>query len=67
MRRLMVQAERWPVRGSFTISRGSVDSVEVVTVSLAEGEPSVAVSAAPIPAMGRVRRAPSPPSRASAR
>jgi L-alanine-DL-glutamate epimerase-like enolase superfamily enzyme len=38
MRRLMVQAERWPVRGSFTISRGSVDHVEVVTVALAEGD-----------------------------
>jgi L-alanine-DL-glutamate epimerase-like enolase superfamily enzyme len=38
MRRLMVQAERWPVRGSFTISRGSVDSVEVVTATLTEGD-----------------------------
>jgi hypothetical protein len=37
-RRLTVRAERWPVRGgAFTISRGSVDAVEVVVVGLEEG------------------------------
>jgi L-alanine-DL-glutamate epimerase-like enolase superfamily enzyme len=35
-RQLTVAAERWPVRGSFTISRGSVSSVELVVVTLEE-------------------------------
>jgi L-Ala-D/L-Glu epimerase len=52
MRRLMVQAERWPVRGSFTISRGSVDSVEVVTVTLAEGEAAGRGECRPYPRYG---------------
>jgi L-alanine-DL-glutamate epimerase-like enolase superfamily enzyme len=52
MRRLMVQAERWPVRGSFTISRGSVDSVEVVTVTLAEGETAGRGECRPYPRYG---------------
>lgn len=35
-RRLEAHAERWLVRGSFTISRGSVDAVEVVVVEIVE-------------------------------
>jgi L-Ala-D/L-Glu epimerase len=35
-RRLTVRAERWPVRGNFTISRGSVAEVELVVVELDE-------------------------------
>jgi L-alanine-DL-glutamate epimerase-like enolase superfamily enzyme len=36
-RRLSLAMERWPTRGAFTISRGAVDAVEVVTVTLAAG------------------------------
>jgi L-alanine-DL-glutamate epimerase-like enolase superfamily enzyme len=40
------------VRGSFTISRGSVDSVEVVTVILAEGEAAGRGECRPYPRYG---------------
>jgi L-alanine-DL-glutamate epimerase-like enolase superfamily enzyme len=38
MIRLTVKSESWPIRGNFTISRGSRTAVEVVTVTLADGE-----------------------------
>ena len=37
MRRLTVAAERWPLKGSFAISRGAVSAVEVVVVTIEEG------------------------------
>jgi L-alanine-DL-glutamate epimerase-like enolase superfamily enzyme len=37
MPRLSVSQERWPIRGAFTISRGSKTEAEVVTVSLMSG------------------------------
>ncbi len=37
MRRLTVAAERWPLKGSFAISRGAVTAVEVVVVTIEEG------------------------------
>ena len=36
MRRLSVAAERWPLKGSFAISRSAVTAVEVVVVTLEE-------------------------------
>jgi L-alanine-DL-glutamate epimerase-like enolase superfamily enzyme len=38
MRILTVAAERWPIAGSFTISRGSRTEAEVVVVSVKEGD-----------------------------
>ena len=38
MLRLDVKSESWPIRGSFTISRGSKTRAEVVTVELRAGE-----------------------------
>jgi len=35
--RLTIAEERWPIAGSFTISRGSKTEVHVVTVTLADG------------------------------
>ncbi len=37
MTELAVAAESWPIRGSFTISRGSKTSAEVVLVTLSDG------------------------------
>jgi L-alanine-DL-glutamate epimerase-like enolase superfamily enzyme len=37
MTELAVRAETWPIRGSFTISRGSRTAAEVVVVELADG------------------------------
>ncbi|MBZ4406946.1 dipeptide epimerase [Myxococcus sp. XM-1-1-1] len=37
MRKLTVRHESWPIAGSFTISRGSKTSAEVVVVTLEEG------------------------------
>ena len=37
MRRLTVRAERWPIAGTFTISRGSKTEAEVVVVEIADG------------------------------
>jgi L-alanine-DL-glutamate epimerase-like enolase superfamily enzyme len=37
MRRLTVTAERWPIAGTFTISRGSKTAADVVLVEIAEG------------------------------
>lgn len=36
--RLSVTAERWPIAGSFTISRGAKTEAEVVVATLADGE-----------------------------
>jgi L-alanine-DL-glutamate epimerase-like enolase superfamily enzyme len=36
--RLSVTAERWPIAGSFTISRGAKTEAEVVVVTLADGD-----------------------------
>ncbi len=36
-RRLSIEIERWPVAGSFTISRGSKTHVDVVTVEIGDG------------------------------
>ncbi len=36
MRRLIVRRERWPLRGAFTISRGSRTEAEVVVAEIAE-------------------------------
>ena len=38
MRRLDIRIERFPIRGSFTISRGSKTEAQVVTVRISEGE-----------------------------
>ena len=38
MRRLDIRIERFPIRGTFTISRGSKTEAEVVTVRLLEGD-----------------------------
>lgn len=38
--RLSVTAERWPIAGSFTISRGAKTEAEVVVATLADGEHS---------------------------
>ena len=38
MTALVVSAESWPVRGSFTISRGARTKVDVVLVELVEGD-----------------------------
>ena len=38
MRRLTVRRESWPVRGVFTISRGSRTEAEVVVAEIAEGD-----------------------------
>jgi L-alanine-DL-glutamate epimerase-like enolase superfamily enzyme len=38
MRRLAVRAERWPIAGRFTISRGSKTAADVVLVEIGEGE-----------------------------
>ena len=35
--RLSVTAERWPIAGSFTISRGAKTEAEVVVATLADG------------------------------
>lgn len=37
MTQLVVSAESWPIRGSFTISRGAKTEVDVVLVELADG------------------------------
>lgn len=37
MRRLTVRAENWPIAGTFTISRGSKTTADVVLVELADG------------------------------
>jgi L-alanine-DL-glutamate epimerase-like enolase superfamily enzyme len=37
-RRLSVATESWPIQGRFTISRGSVTAVELVVVTLSEGD-----------------------------
>ncbi len=37
-RRLSIATESWPVRGTFTISRGSVTAVELVVVTLIDGD-----------------------------
>src|SRR5437867_2942286 len=36
-RRLTVRAERWPIAGTFTISRGSKTEAEVVVAEIADG------------------------------
>ena len=36
--RLAARIERWPVAGSFVISRGAKTEVDVVVATLAEGE-----------------------------
>lgn len=38
MRRLDIRIERFPIRGSFTISRGSKTEAQVVTVRISQGE-----------------------------
>jgi L-alanine-DL-glutamate epimerase-like enolase superfamily enzyme len=38
MIRLTLKSESWPIRGNFTISRGSRTAVDVVTVTLTDGE-----------------------------
>ncbi len=38
MPRLQVASESWPIKGHFTISRGSKTSAEVIVVTLSEGE-----------------------------
>jgi L-alanine-DL-glutamate epimerase-like enolase superfamily enzyme len=38
MTELVVRAESWPIRGSFTISRGAKTSAQVVLVELREGD-----------------------------
>jgi L-alanine-DL-glutamate epimerase-like enolase superfamily enzyme len=38
MRTLAVRAERWPIAGRFTISRGSKTAADVVLVEIGEGE-----------------------------
>ncbi|MCA8906833.1 MAG: dipeptide epimerase [Rhodospirillaceae bacterium] len=38
MRRLSVRTESWPIRGSFTISRGSRVAAEVVVVEITDGD-----------------------------
>ena len=37
MPQLTIAEERWPIAGSFTISRGAKTEAHVVTVTLAEG------------------------------
>lgn len=37
-RQLALATESWPIRGSFTISRGSVTAVEVVVATLTQGD-----------------------------
>ncbi|MGC2856617.1 N-acetyl-D-Glu racemase DgcA [Novispirillum sp. DQ9] len=38
MRRLAVRAERWPIAGAFTISRGSKTAAEVVVAEVTDGD-----------------------------
>ena len=38
MPRLQVASESWPIKGHFTISRGSKTSADVIVVTLSEGE-----------------------------
>jgi L-alanine-DL-glutamate epimerase-like enolase superfamily enzyme len=38
MRRLAVSRESWPIRGTFTISRGGKSTAEVVVATITEGE-----------------------------
>ncbi len=38
MRRLKVRRESWPIRGTFTISRGSKSTAETVVAEIGEGE-----------------------------
>ena len=46
-RKLKVTTEKWPIKGSFRISRGSITEITVVKVSITENEFKVMVSAAP--------------------
>src|SRR5262244_3026593 len=52
MRELRIRAERWPVAGRFTISRGSRTEIEVVVAEIAEGAAIGRGECAPYPRYG---------------
>jgi L-alanine-DL-glutamate epimerase-like enolase superfamily enzyme len=51
-RRLAARHESWPVRGSFTISRGAVTAVELVVVEIADGAATGRGECRPYPRYG---------------
>jgi L-Ala-D/L-Glu epimerase len=52
MHQLQVQAESWPIAGSFTISRGSKTAADVVIVTIADGEHQGRGECVPYPRYG---------------
>ena len=37
-RKLIIRKEKWPIKGSFRISRGSINEITVVKVGITENE-----------------------------
>ena len=50
---LTVRAERWPIAGTFTISRGAKTEAAVVVAELSDGTIAGAANACPMPAMAK--------------